>query len=197
MVTDPLFVETFRWNVSDAPPARLYECNSSSPSEGGCKPIAKRYATHVDNACSVQLQCLNCGASGGCEADDQSEIFVPAKMAGPWLLPGMKQRSHPAINRIGGINLVVFVSVATRDDHARLSNRVSPPRLTGTMCSTENDCVAKSARLRQYSQHPPARSAISRNSDEVTFLLAMRGRLNAQVPASASLPEHCASEPDV
>src|SRR5947209_7417536 len=47
-------------------------------------------------------------------------------------------------------------------DHARFNPTVRPPRLRGTMCSTEKDCMAYAVWLRQYSQQSRALSATKR-----------------------------------
>ena len=64
--------------------------------------------------------------------------------------------------------------------NARLSNVVSPLRLTGRMCSTENDWVAKSARLLQYSQQLFARATMVCCSRAVTVLLGISRLPDAQ-----------------
>lgn len=65
---------------------------------------------------------------------------------------------------------------------ATLSAVVVPSALRGVICSTEKPCVAYASWLKQYSQHPWARSRTSTRSRLEMRRLVMGNGVNLQLP---------------
>lgn len=136
----------------------------SSSSAGGCNPVANNARRMFTTPGLFTCSALTVARPVGVKPTMRVKSSFHLKWSRHLCFLGLYSGTTALSTGSGASVLVYLWALHPGQANARLSNVVSPPRLTGMVCSTENDWVAKSAGLRQYSQRPLARSATIRRS---------------------------------
>jgi len=136
----------------------------SSSSAGGCNPMANNARRMFTTPGLFTCSALTVARPVGVKPTMRVKSSFHLKWSRHLCFLGLYSGTTAPSTGSGASVLVYLWALHPGQANARLSNVVSPPRLTGMMCSAENDWVAKPAGLRQYSQRPLARSATIRRS---------------------------------
>lgn len=139
----------------------LYPPSYSSSPAGGCLPMANNTRRMFTTPGLFICKALTVARPVGVTPTIRVKSSFHRKWSCHLCFLGLYSGTRVPSTGSGASVLVYLCPLHPGQARAKLSKAVSPPRLTGMMCSTENDCVEKSTGLRQYSHWPLARPAMS------------------------------------
>src|ERR1700720_2878468 len=88
-------------------------------------PNGGQCLSQIDNFQTIQTQGLYCGPAGWRAPKDKQEVIVPGKMSGPKLAAGIEKWNEPPGQRIAGVSLIIFMTIACRASPGQFGQGIS------------------------------------------------------------------------